>query len=75
MPTIDRGLGYEHLDEVQEGDGAQRAFLALRSGTLTEDREKALRAALLKYCRHDTWAMVMLRRFLCGADFEQRDNC
>jgi len=75
MPTIDRGLGYEHLDEVQEGDGAQRAFLALRSGTLTEDREKALRAALLKYCRHDTWAMVMLRRFLCGADFEQRDKC
>jgi hypothetical protein len=25
-----------------------------------------LRAALLKYCRHDTWVMVVLRRFLCG---------
>jgi hypothetical protein len=74
IPTIDPELGYERLDEVQEGDGAQRAFLALRSGTLTEEREKALRAALLKYCRHDTWVMVVLRRFLCRADFEQRDK-
>jgi hypothetical protein len=66
MPTIAPDLGYEHLDEVQEGDGAQRAFLELRRGTLTEEREKALRGALLMYCRHDTWVMVVLRRFLCG---------
>jgi Domain of unknown function(DUF2779) len=66
MPTIDAKLRYEDLDEVQEGDVAQRAFLALRSGTLSEEKAEALRAALLKYCRHDTWVMVVLPRFSCG---------
>jgi hypothetical protein len=68
IPTIAAELGYEHLDEVQEGDGAQRAFLELRSANVTPEREQALRAALLKYCRHDTWVLVVLRRFLCGVD-------
>ena len=66
MPTIDRGLGYEFLDEVQEGDGAQRAFLELRGQGVSSERALALRSALLRYCRHDTWVMVVLRRFLCG---------
>jgi hypothetical protein len=68
IPTIAAELGYEHLDEVQEGDGAQRAFLELRSANVTPEREQALRAALLKYCRHDTRVLVILRRFLCGVD-------
>jgi hypothetical protein len=67
MPTIDATLGYEHLGEVQEGDDAQRAFLELRNAALSQERGKTLRAALLRYCRHDTWVMVVLRRFLCGA--------
>jgi hypothetical protein len=54
MPTIDSELGYEHLDEVQEGDGAQRAFLELRGEGVTPERALALRSALLRYCRHDT---------------------
>jgi hypothetical protein len=70
MPTIDPKLGYEHLGEVREGDGAQLAFLELRGAAVTPERAKTLRAALLQYCQHDTWVMVVLRRFLCGADFE-----
>jgi hypothetical protein len=66
VPTIDAELGYERLDEVQEGEAAQLAFLELRSPTVSPERERALRAALLKYGRHDTWVMVVLRRFLCG---------
>jgi hypothetical protein len=66
MPTIDPSLGYAHLDEVREGDAAQRAFMALRGGTLSGEKSAALRAALLAYCRHDTWVMVILRRFLCA---------
>jgi hypothetical protein len=66
MPTIDANLSYEHLSEVQEGDGAQAAFLELRDPGIEPERAAALRAALLNYCRHDTWVMVILRRFLCG---------
>lgn len=66
MPTIDPSLGYETLGEVQEGDGAQLAFLELRSAGVGPERAAALRSALLRYCRHDTWVMVVLRRFLCG---------
>jgi len=66
MPTIDASLGYEHLGEVQEGDGAQLAFLELRSAGVAPERAQTLRSALLRYCRHDTWVMVILRRFLCG---------
>ena len=66
MPTIDAALAYERLAEVREGEGAQLAFVELRSAPLTHDRAQSLRAALLRYCRHDTWVMVVLRRFLCG---------
>jgi hypothetical protein len=62
MPTIDANLGYEHLSEVREGDGAQVAFLELRGPDVEPERA----AALLNYCGHDTWVMVVLRRFLCG---------
>ncbi len=59
-------LGYEHLDEVQAGDGAQLAFLELRSDDIARERACVLRQALLKYCLLDTWSMVVLRRLLCG---------
>jgi len=66
MPTILPELGYERLDEVQEGGAAQLAFLELRGQNVMPERVKILRRALLRYCAHDTWAMVVLRRFLCG---------
>jgi hypothetical protein len=65
MPTIAPELNYEKLDEVRDGDGAQLAFLGLRSRNMKPERAQALRNALLLYCRNDTWAMVVLRRFLC----------
>lgn len=66
MPTIDASLGYGHLGEVQEGDGAQRAFLELRGADVAPERAQTLKSALLRYCQHDTWVMVILRRYLCG---------
>jgi hypothetical protein len=74
MPTIDASLSYEHLGEVREGDGAQGAFLELRDPGIEQERAMVLRAALLKYCRHDTWVMVVLRRFLCGEGLGFTDN-
>lgn len=66
VPTIAPELAYETLDEVQEGDGAQRAFLELRSAGISAERSAESRSALLRYCAHDTWVMVALRRVLCG---------
>jgi hypothetical protein len=66
LPTIDPALDYAGLGAVQEGGGAQLAFLQLRSGAVSGVRRAALTSALLKYCERDTWALVVLRRFLCG---------
>jgi hypothetical protein len=70
MPTIDTNLNYESLEEVQEGDGAQQAFLELRNPHVTPKRSTALKSALFKYCEHDTWVMMVLRRFLCGLSIQ-----
>lgn len=66
MSTIHPEMGYERLDEVQEGGAAQLAFLELRDSHVSPERAQILRSALLRYCAHDTWVMVVLRRFLCG---------
>lgn len=66
LPTIDPALDYAGLGEVQEGGGAQLAFMQLRSGAVSSARRAALTSALLKYCERDTWGLVVLRRFLCG---------
>ena len=65
LPTIDPGLDYADLGEVQEGGGAQLAFLQIRAGTVSAARREELTRALLKYCERDTWGLVVLRRFLC----------
>jgi hypothetical protein len=66
MPTIDASLDYSLMGEVQEGGAAQSAFMELRDRGIQPDRAEQLRAGLLDYCKHDTWVMVILRRFLCG---------
>jgi hypothetical protein len=74
VPTIAAELSYESLGEVQEGDGAQLAFLQLRSRQLTPARDNVLRSALLRYCAHDTWVMIVLRRFLWGEPLRLGDG-
>jgi len=66
MPTILPELDYERLGGVQEGGAAQLAFLELRGPKVSPERAQVLRSGLLRYCAHDTWVMVVLRRFLCG---------
>ena len=66
LPTIAPELDYGNLPHVQEGDGAQLAFMKLREGKTAQARRTELRHALLEYCKRDTYALVVLRRFLCG---------
>lgn len=65
LPVIAPDLSYEALGEVQEGTGAQVAYLyATLDPTTSADRKAELHAALRKYCRQDTWAMIEVAYFL-----------
>jgi hypothetical protein len=66
LPTIAPDMDYSLLEGIQEGTGASRAYLeAIRPDTSAERREE-IRRNLLKYCKHDTEAMVRLVRFFEG---------
>lgn len=68
LPVIAPDLRYDSLDEVQEGTGAQVAYLyAVLDPNTTAQRKADLDAALRRYCRQDTWAMVEVAYFLAGA--------
>jgi hypothetical protein len=66
LPTIAAALDYANLTDVQAGESAQLAFLEARQLVESAPRRQHLTQALLSYCKHDTWAMIVLRRFLCG---------
>lgn len=66
IPTIDATLGYETLDEIQDGEAAQLAFLEMRSPETHPRRREQLATRMRTYCERDTYAMVVLRRFLCA---------
>lgn len=65
LPVIAPDLNYDALDEVQEGTGAQVAYLYAALDTdITAERKGDLEAKLRIYCRQDTWAMVEVAYFL-----------
>lgn len=65
LKVIAPDLDYGELDEVQEGTGAQVAYLyATFDPDTTADRKADLDAKLRTYCRQDTWAMVEVAYFL-----------
>ena len=66
LPTIAPEMDYNHLEGIKEGMGASEAYLeAINPGTSME-RKAEIEAELLKYCKHDTEAMVVLTHFLGG---------
>jgi len=63
LPTIAPDMDYARLEGIHEGTEASAAYLeAIRPSTPPE-RKETLRSGLLKYCRHDTEAMVRLVQF------------
>lgn len=66
LPTIDPELAYDTLGEVQEGSGAQEAFMEIIDPGTAPERKAQLVADLERYCAHDTWAMVRLVQVLSG---------
>jgi hypothetical protein len=67
LPVIAPDLDYNELEGVQEGTGAQIAYLnvCFEATLAEEDRQKVVRN-MRAYCGQDTWAMVELGYFLEG---------
>ena len=65
LPTIDATLAYERLTEVRDGSAAQAAYLQYLDPQIPPKRRSELETRLKEYCGHDTYALVVLRRFLC----------
>jgi len=67
LPCIAPDLNYADLEDVQQGVGAQNAYLDIVLEQSMSDDEKAKRRKnLFAYCRQDTWAMVEVAYFLEG---------
>lgn len=58
-------LDYSALEHVQDGVGAQLAYIeaALNPDT-TAERRQLIKKALQVYCCRDTWAMVVVAHHL-----------
>jgi hypothetical protein len=63
LPTIAPDMDYARLDGIQEGTAASAAYLEAINPSTGDERREQIRAELLKYCKHDTQAMVRLVAF------------
>jgi predicted RecB family nuclease len=66
-PTVAPELRYEDLDEVQDGNAAQAAYLESIDPATSSDRRETLHRSMLAYCQQDTLALVRLVDFFRGA--------
>jgi len=60
LPTIAPDMDYARLEGIHEGTEASSAYLEAIQPSTLPGRKESLRGSLLKYCRHDTEAMVRL---------------
>jgi hypothetical protein len=67
LPTVAPEMDYAALAGIQEGTEASAAYLEAVAPQIPAARREEIRAQLLRYCRHDTEAMVRLVRFFAGA--------
>ena len=66
LPTIAPELSYDKLGDVQDGGGAQLAYLEAITPEASPQRIVELRDGLWRYCRMDTFAMVRLWAHFAG---------
>lgn len=68
LAVVAPDLSYAELEGVQEGTGAQLAYIdAVLNQTVGAERKQAIDRQLRTYCRQDTWAMVEIAYFLAQA--------
>jgi hypothetical protein len=66
LPTIAPDMDYAALEGIREGTEASAAYLEAIHPQTRPERRDELRRNLLRYCRHDTMAMVRLVHFFSG---------
>ncbi len=59
LPTLDK-TGYADLEEVKSGTDAQAGYLEAIDPSTSPERAAALRDSLLRYCKRDTEAMMIV---------------
>ncbi len=66
LPALVAELSYDNLEGVQNGGGAQAAYLEAIHPQTSENRKQTLERQLLEYCKLDTYAMVRLWQVFAG---------
>ena len=63
LPTIAADMDYADLEGIAEGMDASIAYLEAIKPEMDPEKVAQIRKQLLKYCKHDTLAMVRLVAF------------
>ncbi len=63
LPAIAPDMDYAQLEGVHDGGGAQQAWMEAVAPKTAAARRSELREQLLRYCGHDTLAMVRVLHF------------
>jgi hypothetical protein len=66
LPSIAPDMDYAKLEGIQEGMGASSAYIEAIDPQTSAERKEQICEELLKYCKHDTEAMVRLVAFFAG---------
>ena len=64
LPTITTKISYHKLIGIQEGTAVSEGYLEAIDTATSDERKAELSEQLLRYCKFDTEAMVVLLRFL-----------
>jgi hypothetical protein len=67
LPTIAPDMDYALLEGIQEGGEASMAYLEAIHPRTVAGRKEELRGNLLRYCKHDTEAMLRLVQFFASS--------
>jgi len=67
-PTVSSDYDYKALQGINEGGAAADAFMEAIHSDTSPERKAELEEQLLRYCRFDTEAMVVIAKFLQGIE-------
>lgn len=66
LPCLAPEFSYDQLEGVKNGVDAQMGYLSAVGAGFAKDKFDITRQRLLRYCSHDTWAMVVTAYRLAG---------